>query len=142
MQHFFWNVGCSTQEAVEAEIKRLRVTLFPETKSDEYTYPSDVIRPMEEESMEKEAKKEEKTEFHDTEAYEGEEKEEWKSALMVGDWKDSLKRFREMVSTFFRGFPMYFAVFFLSILRVFLPVRFRGDVFYGKAGKAPLLENM
>lgn len=33
------------QTALEAEINRLRVTLFPETKTAEYTFPSDVVRP-------------------------------------------------------------------------------------------------
>jgi len=32
---------------VEAELNRLRVTLFPETKTAEYTFPSDVLRPRE-----------------------------------------------------------------------------------------------
>lgn len=34
------------QAALTAEINRLRVTLFPETKTTEYAYPSDVVRPL------------------------------------------------------------------------------------------------
>lgn len=38
---------CRQQSAVEAELNRLRVTLFPETKTAEYAFPSDVLRPRE-----------------------------------------------------------------------------------------------
>ncbi|CAM9651464.1 unnamed protein product [Scytosiphon promiscuus] len=41
-----------TAAALTAEINRLRVTLFPETKTSEYAYPSDVVRPLHEDDDE------------------------------------------------------------------------------------------
>lgn len=42
--HFLFFTCSSLQGALQAEINRLRVTLFPETKTAEYPYPSDVVR--------------------------------------------------------------------------------------------------
>ena len=80
---------------MEAEIKRLRVSLFPETKTRDYAFPSDVIRPWEDEKEQDAPKGGE--ELDELVEIPGEEKEEWKSPLLDVDWKESLRRFQEMV---------------------------------------------
>eukprot|EP00903_Cladosiphon_okamuranus_P007155 g6947.t2 len=104
-----------TVAALEAEIKRLRVTLFPETKTAEYAHPSDVVRPRGSDG----AVEEEQEGNEDDDAHEGEdgvigqpcedassgdagatEKREgaveWKAARLNCGWEASLRRFEEM----------------------------------------------
>ncbi|CAM9356884.1 unnamed protein product [Ectocarpus sp. 12 AP-2014] len=89
-----------TSAALEAEINRLRVTLFPETKTTEYAYPSDVVRPRGE--ADEDVEEELDDDVEDEEGVEGEEAlardgtEEWISARLNCSWSATLRRFEEM----------------------------------------------
>lgn len=103
------------QAALQAEINRLRVNLFPETKTVEYTYPSDVVRPTTDKDDGGDDGDEDEDGDGVTAEGQGEEggvvgavagaEGEWKSALLNCGWKETLERFEEMV----RGFDAEFS---------------------------------
>lgn len=94
-----------TQGALTAEVNRLRVSLFPSTKTKDYTLPSDVIRSDNKRSKDSEivdGSIGSTDDFGETDEAEfdlnkTEDKVEWKSALIGGDWDETVARFEEMV---------------------------------------------
>lgn len=102
------------------------MTLFPETKTDEYAFPSDVVCPVNDEAAGEDDDSDVMSDggTFDGGISEGEEEEEggeerdtveeveWKSALPHGGWTETLQRFRDMVG---RVTFCLFCLFFLVV---------------------------